>query len=410
MAHRVSALRAVAEAAIAACRGDRFVEEALAAWPAGGPAPSVVGVGKAVAAMAEGARRALGGRARFGPLIGKHDDPRFPIRVAGHPLPDARGAAATDELLAFLAALSDGDDAILLLSGGASSLLAAPLPGLSLDGLRAATSRLLRGGAPIAEINCVRRHLGRALGGRTAAATPARLTVLALSDVIGDDPATIGSGPASPDGTTFADAVAVAERVGIDGEARRFLAEGTRGAHEETLKPGDPRLARATVRVLAGPATLRARAAEAAANGGYFPLVEDHFSDGDVAALAARYAAAADQLAPGTVRVWVGEPTVTVAGDGLGGRSQQLALLMARALAGRDLAFAAVGSDGTDGPTDAAGAVVDGATWARAIAAGLDPAAALTRFDAHPLLDAVGALVRLPPTGTNLLDLHLLAR
>jgi glycerate 2-kinase len=407
MAQRVrrETLEEVARRAIAACGGAALTEAALRGRAG---APWMVGAGKAVGAMAAGARRALGARFRAGPLIGKHAAEG--VTVAGHPLPDERGARAAEALLAFVRARGDGEEVVVLLSGGASALIGAPVDGISLPALRAATETLLAGGAAIAEINVVRRHIGRALGGRLAAATRATVEVLALSDVIGDEPAAIGSGPASADPSTFADALAVAERYGIVGEVRDYLGRGARGGEEETPKPGDPRLGRATHRILATPATLRARAVEEARAAGLRAEEVGRLVDGDVEAVAAEIAGAAAVLPTGAARIAVGEPTVRLRGKGRGGRAQQLALGVARAIAGTPLLFAAVGSDGSDGPTDAAGAVVDGETWQRARGLGLDPAAALDGNDAWPLLDAVGALVRTGPTGTNLLDLHLLAR
>lgn len=406
MSQRVTAagLEQIARAAIAACAGAPLTEAALVGSPG---RPWIVGAGKAVGAMAAGARRALGARFRHGPLVGKHGgEAGLEVTAAGHPLPDERGVRATHELLAFVGALGAEEELVLLLSGGASALLAATVEGVSLPGLIAATSELSRQGAPIAAINCVRRHLGLALGGRLAHATPARLRVLALSDVAGDDPATIGSGPASPDPTTVEDARAVARAYGLRGEVRDLL---ERGAIPETPKPGDERLARVEYRLLATPRSLREHAVLEARAAGYAPRVEEALVTGEVEAVAARYLALADQLAQGELLVAVGEPTVRVRGAGVGGRAQHLALLVARALAGRPYAFLAIGSDGTDGPTDAAGALVDGSTWQSARSLGLDPEGALARFDAGPLLDATGALLRTGPTGTNLCDLHLLA-
>jgi glycerate-2-kinase len=419
-------LATIARRAVADCEAGALVERALAGR---GGAPFVVGAGKAVEAMAEGARRALGDRARFGPLIAKdlglpydmhalqdsdmhaglQDEISAWIMRASHPLPDERGARATERLLAFLAARGADGEGVLLLSGGASALLAAPVEGLTVEDLRAATRALLDGGLPIAEVNAVRKHLGRALGGRLALATAARLEVLALSDVIGDDPTVIGSGPAAPDPGTFAEALAAARRAGVTGRPLAWLERGVRGLEEETPKPGDPRFDRVRHRILATPRTLRERAAARAAEAGLAPLVVEELVAGDVGVLARRYADQVGALAPRGVLVAVGEPTVRVRGRGRGGRAQQLALDVALRLAGSRFAFVALGSDGSDGPTDAAGAAVDGETIAEASRAGFDPRRALDDNDAYPLLDAAGALLRTGATGTNLLDLHLLA-
>jgi len=183
-----------------------------------------------------------------------------------------------------------------------------------------------------------------------------------------------------------------------------------RGAISETPKPGDPRFGRVEYRLLATPITLRDRAAEEVEAAGLHALVKPALVEGDVRAVAAGYLARAERLRSGEVLIAVGEPTVRVSGGGQGGRAQQLALEVACGIAGRPFAFLAIGSDGTDGPTDVAGALVDGATVPRAQAAGRNPESALADNDSSPLLDGIGALLRTGPTGTNLCDLHLLAR
>ena len=415
-----TALERIARRAIAASNGSVFVEAALLDHRG---TPWIVGVGKAVGAMAEGARRALGMRFRSGPLIGKHVGPDgIDVIVAAHPLPDVRGVKAARALLEFVHGRRGEEEIVLLLSGGASALLAAPVGGVSLAGLRAATDGLVRAGARIDEVNCVRRHLGLALGGRLAIATRARVVVLALSDVVGDDPAAIGSGPASPDPSTVADALGVMRAFDLAGEVRDLLEHG---AIHETPKPGDPRFSRVDYRLLATPVTLRERAAAEARAEGIEVRVETPLVTGEVEAVAARYLAIADTLAPGEILVAVGEPTVPMRGGpdsmgisnkmsrarfpGRGGRAQHLALLVARAIAERPLAFLAIGSDGTDGPTDDAGALVDGATVSHARSLGFDVDLALAGMNSSSLLGAAGALLRTGPTGTNLCDLHLLA-
>jgi glycerate 2-kinase len=387
--------------------GAALVRAALAVEAPAAETVWVAGAGKAIGAMAQGALAVLGGRTRLGVLIGKHPHEGLPVHLAGHPVPDERGVAATGMLLRWLGERTAADEVVLLLSGGASALLAAPVVGVPLASLQVVTARLLAQGATIAEINTVRRHLGQALGGRMAAATPAAIRALVLSDVIGDDPAAIGSGPVSADPTSFADALALARRHGLDEVVCAYLERGARGEVEETLKPGDLRLGRVRYHILANPVTLRDTAQAVLQDGGWSVTVEPALAAGDVLALAERYAEEARLLAPGRAIVSVGEPTVVVRGDGRGGRAQHLALAVARGIAGSGARFLALGSDGSDGPTEAAGALVDGATWARARTLGLDPAAHLDRSDSHPLLDALGALVRTGPTGTNLLDLHI---
>lgn len=400
-------LLAIAHEAFARCSGDRLVREALQGRAR---APLIVGAGKAVGAMADGAWAALGHRFRPGPLIGKHPGPiGIDVVIANHPLPDARGEHATQALLEELHRLPEEDEVLLLLSGGASALLAGPIDGVSMEALRKGTEQLLRCGAPIAEINTVRRHLGIALGGKLALATRAHIEVLALSDVIGNRAHDIGSGPASGDPTSFAEALYLAQRCGLGDDLVGALKRGVQGQLPENPRPDDPRLTRVVHRLLASPETLRATALELAIAAGFAAEAIDPLVEGDVHDLAQRYGELARRLPRGHLLVAVGEPTVCMQREGRGGRCQQLALLFARAVQGLPVLLCAVGSDGSDGPTDAAGAIVDGSTWAIAIQRNLDPDGALSNNDAYPLLDALSVLVRTGPTGTNLLDLHLLA-
>jgi hydroxypyruvate reductase len=376
----------------------------------------VAGAGKAAAAMAAAVEEALEGRVAGGLVVTKegHAAPTRTVRVleAAHPVPDERGGRATEALLALLAPLAPEDLVVFVVSGGASALTPLPAPGLTLADVQETTRGLLAAGATIAEINTVRKHLSAIHGGQLALRTAARLLVLVLSDVLGDDLAVIGSGPCVADPSSYADALAACARraAPLPAAVRAHLRAGAAGQRPETPKPGDPRLARVAHVLVGSFATLRDAAERAARRRGLAvePLAPPQ--EGDVGDVAAAYAARARHARPGRLLVGGGEPTVTLPpGAGRGGRSQQLALLMARALRGSGAAFLAAGSDGTDGATDAAGAVVDGATWDRAAAAGLTPAAALARCDAGPLHEALGTLVRTGPTGTNVLDLHLLA-
>jgi glycerate-2-kinase len=381
MPHRVTdGLTAIARAAIEACEGGRLVRAATK-----GPYDAVWAVGKAAPAMALGA-----GRADL--VIGKEPDARLPVLVAAHPVPDESSVRAAQALLDAARAAPDGARVLLLLSGGASSLIGAPAPGVTLDELRRATDQLVRSGARIGEINAVRRRLSLLGGGKLAAATRARLDVLALSDVIGNDPAAIGSGPATPDPTSRDEAIAIARRHGVD-EAPLLRAPET---------PREP-FAHVTWRILADATTLR-DAAALELSGHFRTHARAALVTGTVEELAAEVIARAGTLAPGEAWVAAGEPTLRVTGSGSGGRAQHLALLVARAIAGRDVSFVACGSDGSDGPTPAAGAAVDGSTW--------DPGgeAALSAFDSHPYLQRRGATLVTGPSGTNLNDLFLLAR
>jgi len=276
---------------------------------------------------------------------------------------------------------------------------------LTLDELAAARRALLHGGASIHEINVVRRHLTRLGGGKLAAACPGAIDVLALSDVAGDDPATIGSGPASPEPSSRAEALGVARRYGLAEPAIAALervGENPRAEH--------PAFSRGTYRVLASPETLRDEAVRVVGRAGRRVRAWPGLVAGDVEEFAVDLAAAARTLAPGDAIVAVGEPTVRVRNaGGLGGRAQHLALAMAAPLSSTRCTFVALGSDGLDGPTDAAGGIVDGSTLSRLAARGIDAAGALERCDSHRALAAVAASVPRWDTGTNLTDLYILA-
>ena len=385
MAQRVSGLIDRAKAAVAACDGGALVAEALRgphwryAW--------IWAIGKAARAMA---------REAGGALV-------VDAASAGHPLPDERSVAAAEKLLAAARAVPADERALLLLSGGASALVAAPVDGLTLDGLRVATKALLDGGASIREINVVRRHLTKLGGGKLAAACAGAIDVLALSDVAGDDPATIGSGPASPEPATRQEALAIARRYSLSDEAVRALERVG-----ENPRADDAAFARGTYRVLASPETLREAAARVMAAEGRQVIVRPGLVAGDVEELAIELGAEARRLPRGAALVAVGEPTVRVRGKGVGGRAQHLALSLVAPLGSTSARFVALGSDGRDGPTEAAGAYVDGGTLGRCAARGIDVAGALARHDSHRALAAVGATVPRFDSGTNLTDLYIL--
>lgn len=416
-----SLLSQIALGAIAACHARPCTSAAVTAL--GGQSPARVhlfGAGKAAWAMAAGLVDAIGPRPVTGLVVVKHP-PGAPelggmrwLR-AGHPEPDERSAAAARQLRSALAALGAQERAFVVLSGGASSLLAEPAPGLSLAQLAQATRALLAGGVPIAELNVVRKHLTRASGGRLAVATRASVEVLVLSDVLGDDWSTIGSGPLAPDPSTFAQALAIARAVPSFPDAALIeLERGAAGELGETPKPGDRCFDRVRHHLVASAATLVAHAVRLARERGGRVVRTLPLAGADVSALVERLVGELHRMAPGELCVTGGEPTVCLPPrPGRGGRSQQLALLMARALAVPGVPAArmlALGSDGEDGPTDAAGAEVSSGSWEELRRAGLDPKRALAQADAYPLLDAAGLLVRSGPTDTNVLDLHLLER
>jgi glycerate-2-kinase len=397
-----------AREAVARLSGERLVMEALERSP---PPQQVVAwaVGKAARAMMRGARLALEQQLVWGIVVEKSGGaPPTPLATniraigAGHPLPDARSVAAAAALFADGAGLLKGHRVLLLLSGGASALIGAPIAGISLADLRDTTTALLRGGATISEMNVVRRHLGKALGGRLAQATPAFIDVMALSDVAGDAPHAIGSGPASPDPSTLAEATSVAKRYGAPAK----VIEALQRSIPETPKPGDEICQRVTFQVLASPQALVEAAAAQMREQGFSVEARPSLVDGPVERFADELATRARALAPRHCFIAAGEPTVRVEGDGQGGRAQHLALCTARAIAGSDAAFVALGSDGTDGPTEAAGAAVDGNSWP----ADGSGEQAIARFASHDWLAPRGHTLVTGATGTNLADLYLLAR
>jgi hydroxypyruvate reductase len=427
--------RAILDAAIAAGDARRLTRDALEASPAGvggrgraglGDAGQVivVGAGKASGAMVAAAEDVLAGRIAAGLVAVKEGHGSGPGRVrvveAGHPLPDARGEAAATEILRLAADAGAGDLVLCLWSGGGSALTPAPVPGLGLADKQRVTRLMLEAGATINDLNAVRKHLSRLKGGQLArAAAPATVVSLLLSDVIGDPLDVIASGPTAPDPTTFADALGALDRFGLrsglPAAAREHLEAGARGERAETPKPGDPLFDRVTNRVIGNNELLVSAAAAEARRQGYAPLVLTRSLQGEAREVARAFVAVLEEVArsarpvarPACV-IAAGETTVTLRGPGRGGRCQEFGLALAERLADvPDTVVLAAGSDGTDGPTDAAGVVVDSTTTARARARGLDGHAALAANDAYPFFAALGDLIRTGPTGTNLMDLYV---
>jgi len=380
----------------------------------------VLGAGKAGAAMAASAETVLGGRVSGGFVVVK-DGYRVAtacveVVEAGHPVPDARGVAASARVLELATSATADDLVLFLVSGGGSALTPAPAPPVTLEEKQALTRLLLAAGATINELNAVRKHLSRFKGGLLArAAAPATVLTLALSDVIGDPLDVIASGPTAPDPTTYADALAVLDHRGVLEGAPRAIVErlraGAGGALAETPKPGDPVFARVTNLVIGNNALVADAAAAEAERRGYRPHVLTRALQGEARDTARDLVARARALPAPAALIAGGETTVTVRGRGRGGRCQEFALAAALALeAGESLVVLAAGTDGTDGPTDAAGGVVDAATLVRGRAAGADAARALADNDAHAFLRAAGACIVSGPTNTNLLDLYLILR
>jgi hydroxypyruvate reductase len=336
---------------------------------------------------------------------------QIPVVEAGHPVPDAAGLAGAERMLALADAAGDDDLVLTLLSGGASANLIAPAAGITLGDKQATTRALLRSGANIGEINCVRKHLSRIKGGRLARrAYPAQLVTLAISDVPGDDPAVVGSGPTVPDPTTLEDARAIVRKYRLD------LPESVTGAladpNNESPKPGDPAFAHSTYRILARPADALAAAETRARQAGYDCVVLSDRLQGEAREVAAEHARLARDAAVAGRRVAIlsgGELTVTLRGGGRGGPNQEYALALAIHLDGAEgIAALAADTDGTDGgrgqPDDPAGAFVDDTTLARAGAAGLDPAAFLADNDSTGFFNGIGDLFTPGPTFTNVTD------
>ncbi len=432
-----TALRAAAhacfDAALAAVEPGRLVTAALArdggrlelrlgATVAVHRGPVLLaGAGKAARSMACAAATVV--RPRGGIVIVPHAQTgalpgAVEILGGAHPIPDSAGEAGTAKLLELVKSAGADTLVVVLLSGGASALLVAPAPGIVLADKQAVTTALLESGADVSAMNVVRRHCSRVKGGgllRAARRARAVWTLL-LSDVVGDDPATIGSGPTAADPTTFADALAVLRRWlapdVVPPRIRARLEAGAAGTAPETLKPGDPILARARLEMLADNRTAVAAAADAARMRGFEPRVLSEPLVGD-AASAGHLIVARLMEGPSTRPVAViagGETTVRVVRGGSGGRSQHLALAAAVVLEGLQGVVLAAGTDGVDGPTGAAGACVDGGTVTRARARGFDPLAALAATASHPVLDAAGDLLRTGATGTNVADLVVALR
>jgi hydroxypyruvate reductase len=410
-------------AALTRLSAARRVSEALAAEPLPAGPVRVLALGKAAAPMLDAAAAALGERLRD-PLCvypERTPGPRCPGALAvaaGHPRP-TDGSLRAGEAIQGWAAAGGGAPALVLLSGGGSALAVAPA-GVGLADKIAGAAAVMRAGLPIGALNTVRKHLSILKGGQLGAALfPAPTRVLVLSDVPGDDLSVIASGPLAPDPSTFGDALAAvdaAARAGIAAPpaVRARLEAGARGAVGETVKPGDPRLAGVAHRLLAGPLDLARAAAEEAARRGCAAEADPTPLAGDVAAVAARLAAWARQHAGRGRQVLAlgGEPTIRVPADAArpdGGRAQHLALLCALALEGLPAAALAAGSDGRDGPTEQAGAVVDGSTAAAARRAGVDLAAALAEARSGPAAVALGVAIPRFDTGTHLCDLVMVA-
>ncbi len=405
-------LRRLFDAAIASAMPDVCIPAHLPQPPKG--RTLVIGAGKASAAMAKAVEDHWNG-----PLEGLvvtrygHRVPTRSIEIveAAHPVPDLAGREAAERILGMVRGLTADDLVLCLISGGGSALLTLPAPGLTLQDKQAINRALLKSGANITEMNCVRKHLSAIKGGRlAAAAAPARVVTLTISDVPGDDPAVIASGPTIADRTTFADALAILRKYGITEPAA--VLEHLHAAEEETPKPGDPRLARCETHMIATPQMALEAAAAVARDAGYAAMILGDALEGESRDVAMVHAGIARQVlrhrqpvpAP-CVLLSGGETTVTVRGKGRGGRNVEFLLALAVALDGAPGVHALAGdTDGIDGAEETAGAIVTPDTLARATAAGVDAKARLADNDGHGFFEALGDGVVTGPTLTNVND------
>jgi glycerate 2-kinase len=381
----------------------------------------VLGAGKAGASMARAAERVLGRRIAGG-LINVKDGHvaklrRIALNECGHPVPDARGVAGAERIAEIASAAGKDDLVLCLISGGGSALLPLPAPPVTLEEKQAVTRLLLACGANIHEINCVRKHISLIKGGQLARlAAPAAVEALLLSDVIGDNPDVIGSGPTAPDASTFADAAAIFEKYRITGQVPKSVREriegGQSGAVAETPKVGDPLFRRVRNTVIGSNRLALAAAARRARELGYRTLVLASGIEGETREIARMHAAIAREVSstghpvrPPACIVTGGETTVTLKGKGLGGRNQEFVLAAAIDIA--DLpgtVILSAGTDGSDGPTDAAGAIADGGTFHR------NPEARryLDASDSYHYFEGLGDLIKTGPTNTNVMDVRLI--
>ena len=426
------AVRQCLLAAIRAVDPRELTSNALRGWNAGLAPRSVelIAVGKAAVGMVQGASDALGEALRGGVVIAPDAPadapasmPRDVIAFAGgHPMPNDEGVRGAQAAVRLLRELGPESRALVLISGGASALMTLPVDHVALDDVVATSRALMAAGADIRELNCVRKHLDQLKGGLMARIpAAAAIRVLVLSDVIGDPLDVIGSGPLVPDPTTYDDAIAMLRDRGVWGTLPRsvtaHLLAGSRGEHPETPKAGDPCFANIEIEIIGNNAlAVQGAAAEARRRGFEIELVAapvagEARAAGEAVArrvLGAREAMSRrDRVGP-TCIVGGGETTVTVSGSGIGGRNLEFAAAAALVIDGASgVAIGSVGTDGRDGPTDAAGAVVDGETALRVRAARMELADQLRNNDTLRALDAAGAVMRTGATGTNVMDVYL---
>jgi hydroxypyruvate reductase len=400
------------DAAIAAALPDKTLPAYLPKPPKG--RTLVVGCGKAAASMAKAVEDHWPGElsgmvvTRYGYHV---PTKRIEVVEAAHPVPDEAGRKAAERMLKMVQGLSAEDLVLFLVSGGGSALLPLPAPGLTLADKQAINKALLKSGANITEMNCVRKHLSAVKGGRLAAAcAPAKVITLAISDIPGDDPAVIASGPTVADATTFADAVAILEKYGIT--EPKAVVDHLRAAKEETPKPGDPRLAKNELHMVAAPQMSLEAAAQIARKAGVTPVILGDAIEGEAREVAMVHAGIARQVKrhgqpakTPCVLLSGGETTVTVRGKGRGGRNAEFLLALAVALASESGIHALAGdTDGVDGTEDNAGAVLTPDSLAKAAGRNLDAKKMLADNDGYSFFSGIGDLVITGPTLTNVND------
>jgi hydroxypyruvate reductase len=385
----------------------------------------VVGAGKASGAMAGVLERILGDRITDGVVVVKHGHAvpvsRIRILEAAHPVPDRDGMNGAREILSLLRKAGEKDLVVVLLSGGGSALMPLPVEGVTLAQKKLATQLLLRSGATINEINVVRKHLSRVKGGRLLLhAAPARVLTLILSDVLGNSLDTIASGPTFPDPSTYGDAIQILKKYrlwkGLPKPVRDHLVHGDHGLVEETLKIGNPAFKKARHLIIGDHCVALKAAVQAARASGYRTHILTPYLKGEAREAAQAFTSFAYQLhkrrhgtSHRTCLLASGETTVTVRGQGKGGRCQEFVLAAAlKIIELPGTVVAAFGTDGTDGPTDAAGAYADENTVHKAVQHGLDPVKALHDHNSFPFFKALDQLIITGPTCTNLNDLYML--
>jgi glycerate 2-kinase len=381
----------------------------------------VIAVGKAAPFMADTFAKIAGDRIRDGIVIGTHLPITLPTQLewipSSHPLPDSRSVAAGRRAIEVAQRTDPDETLVVLLSGGASALMAVPAGTLTLEDKRTAVNALLKAGADITALNTIRKHLSAVKGGRLAAAASGPTVCLAISDVVGDDLSVIGSGPTVPDPSTYRDAWNYIDRFGVEGlltqAVRDYLRAGLEGSIPETPKAGDSRFEQSVTRVIGGRLNAMDGAAEAARALGYDVVLSEAPVVGDARRMGPVVLERARTLAAGRKRpvavIASGETTVKVVGTGKGGRNQEIALSVARELADEpaEVALGSIGTDGIDGPTDAAGAYADTTTIARARHHSIDADAFLADNDAYAFFQRIDDLIITGPSTTNVGDLQI---